>query len=148
MSEEDYAQMLTVKSFITRPKSYEMRVIGLYARGLGIQWDTRSKQWVYVANNSLRVDGAFSLHDVLDKWQVGITAHKTMYPEHDRALLFATQFEFPTYFGDQASRLVKNGGTVFTAARAITGYDLQSQKFFYVGTPPLYGQVNSAGSCD
>ena len=127
-----------------------MRVADLYARlsGLGIQWDTQSKRWVYVANNSLLVEGAYSLHDVLVAWQKGTTALKTMYPEHDRALLFATQFEFPTYFGDQASRLVKNGGTVFTAARAITGYDLQSQKFFYVGTPPLYGQVNSAGSCD
>ena len=127
LSDIEYEKMLADKVIITRPKSYKMRVDDLYARVLGIKWDKQINQWVYVANNSLLVEGAYSLHDVLVAWQKGITALKTMYPEHDRALLLATQFEFPAYFGSQATRLNKNGETAFTDASVLT-YDSRKHR--------------------
>ena len=115
LSDVEYEKMLADHHIITRAQSYQIRVTDLYARGLGIKWDKQITKFVYVATDAI-VEGAFSLYNVLDAWEKGITDHKIKYPKHDRALLVATEFEFAALFGNQATRLNTNGGTAFTAA--------------------------------
>ena len=95
--------------------------------------------------NGAVVKGAFSFEDIMRAWQGGITAHKKEYPEHNRAIVFATTQVFQTYFGDQAGRIQTNGRTCFTAAKVGT---YNSDTHLYIGELPSFGQVDSAGCFD